>query len=228
MPCPALPCHPSARLQFSTGYGMVLNLLYTRRCAAGAGLGWRLQLLRAVGRGPAACGVCIACARRSGHWPLSQPTPACLLPPPACQPARSLEEARAFLDRSFSRYLGGIGTQVCRRSAGWAQARQLDHFSAAAPSWGQPWSRLHPPSTHTHPQCHPPNPLPERSAAWPRWLAWRRRRRRYWRMWRAVRERARPQRKCGPSERRHLLGRLPRTCTALPLPPQGLQHRYCS
>ena len=42
------------RSQFSTGYGMVLNLLYTR----------------------------------------------------------SLEEARAFLDRSFSRYLGGIGTQV--------------------------------------------------------------------------------------------------------------------
>ena len=42
------------RSQFSTGYGMVLNLLYTR----------------------------------------------------------SLEEARAFLDRSFSRFLGGIGTQV--------------------------------------------------------------------------------------------------------------------
>lgn len=31
---------------------------------------------------------------------------------------RSLEEARAFLDRSFSRYLGGIGLQVGGRAGG--------------------------------------------------------------------------------------------------------------
>lgn len=50
---------PSLPLQFSTGYGMVLNLLYTR----------------------------------------------------------SLQGARAFLDRSFSRYLGGIGTQASAGSS---------------------------------------------------------------------------------------------------------------
>lgn len=188
---PPPPPPPLPSLQFSTGYSMVLNLLYTR----------------------------------------------------------SLEEARAFLDRSFSRYLGGMGAQVGSRLLEWRglgvgrcwvhvfgwklavmpasqgqrqrQVRGLRRTRAVhetvfkgAESRGRarregpeprkdPWSLPAALLADPHPCVDAAvlSPLTSRppacSGGWQRRSGWRSRRRASWTRWRAARASPRRRRTCG-------------------------------